>query len=182
MLKVIKPEAILDNPFKLIGKDQMLITACTKKISDDGNIIKFFTVRDFDGIIADGAIRSGKTVATVYIRPSRYTKEIIDETDTFSLSFLPERYKTALDYCGCHSGRNEDKFRATKLDVEYMNGTPWIKQARLVLFCQKLYSQELDSFKFVEEKFCNQFYRKNDFHTIYIGEITKVLAESRDLK
>lgn len=31
MLKVIKPEAILDNPFKLIGKDQMLITACTKK-------------------------------------------------------------------------------------------------------------------------------------------------------
>ncbi|WP_308510296.1 flavin reductase [uncultured Treponema sp.] len=181
MLKVIKPEAILDNPFKLIGKDQMLITACTKKVSDDGNIITGrpnTMTANWGGL----GVLWNKNVATVYIRPSRYTKEIIDETDTFSLSFLPERYKTALDYCGCHSGRNEDKFRATKLDVEYMNGTPWIKQARLVLFCQKLYSQELDSFKFVEEKVCNQFYRKNDFHTIYIGEITKVLAESRDLK
>ena len=85
MLKVIKPEAILDNPFKLIGKDQMLITACTKKISDDGNIITGrpnTMTANWGGL----GVLWNKNVATVYIRPSRYTKEIIDETDTFSLT------------------------------------------------------------------------------------------------
>ncbi|MGN0729344.1 flavin reductase family protein [Treponema sp.] len=181
MLKSLKPESIPDNTFKMIGKDWMLITACTKKISDDGSIS---TGRPNTMTASWGGLGVlwNKNVATVYIRPTRYTKEIIDSTDTFSLSVLPEKYKTALDYCGCHSGRDEDKFRATKLDVEYMNGTPWIKQARLVLFCQKLYAQEIDPFCFMEDKLCNQNYRKNDFHTMYIGEITKVLYETRDKK
>ena len=120
--------------------------------------------------------------ATVYIRPSRYTKEIIDQTDTFSLSILPEKFKTALDYCGSHSGRDEDKFQKTKLDVQYMNGTPWIGQSRLVIFCQKLYAQEFDPYCFADEKLCKQNYRKDDFHTMYIGEITKVMVETRDMK
>ncbi len=181
MLKTIRPEAIQDNTFKMIGKDWMLVTACTKKISEDGNIV---TGRPNTMTASWGGLGVlwNKNVATIYLRPTRYTKEIIDSTDTFSLSVLSEKFKTALDYCGSHSGRDEDKFKASKLDVEYMNGTPWIKQARLVLFCQKLYAQELDPYSFVDEKLCNQNYRKNDFHTMYIAEITKVLVESRDLK
>jgi len=60
-----------------------------------------------------------------------------------------------------------------------MNGTPWIKQARLVLFCRKLYAQELNPFSFTDEHICDQNYRKNDFHTMYIGEITKVIADTK---
>lgn len=177
MLKSIKPESLLENPFKMIGKDWMLITACTKKIDDDGNVS---TGRPNTMTASWGGLGVlwNKNVATIYIRPARFTKGIVDETDTFSLSVLPEKYRTALDYCGSHSGRDEDKFRAAKLDVEYMNGTPWIRQARIVLFCQKLYAQEIDPFCFADEKLCNQNYRKNDFHTMYIGEITKVLADS----
>ena len=35
MLKTIRPEAISDNPFKLIGSDWMLITACEKSVDED---------------------------------------------------------------------------------------------------------------------------------------------------
>lgn len=181
MLKTIKPELLTDNAFKMIGKDWMLITACTKKYDSEGNII---TGRPNTMTASWGGVGVlwNKNVATVYIRPSRYTKEIIDQTDTFSLSILPEKFKTALDYCGSHSGRDEDKFQKTKLEVQYMNGTPWIGQSRLVIFCQKLYAQEFDPYCFADEKLCKQNYRKDDFHTMYIGEITKVMVETRDMK
>ena len=40
----------------------------------------------------------------------------------------------------------------------------------------------MDPNSFTDEKICNQNYRKNDFHTMYIAEITKVLMETRDTK
>ncbi|MDY4903074.1 MAG: flavin reductase family protein [Treponema sp.] len=178
MMKVIRPEAISDNAFKLIGKDWMLVSACTKQLNDEGKVI---TGRPNTMTASWGGVGVlwNKPVATIYLRPQRYTKEIIDQTDTFSLSVLSEKYKNALNYCGQHSGRDGDKFKAAKLDVEYMNGTPWIKQARLVMFCKKLYVQEFDPFCFTDELLCKQNYRNNDFHTMYIGEIEKVMIDSR---
>ena len=178
MMKVIRPEAISDNAFKLIGKDWMLVSACTKQLNDEGKVI---TGRPNTMTASWGGVGVlwNKPVATIYLRPQRYTKEIIDQTDTFSLSVLSEKYKNALNYCGQHSGRDGDKFKAAKLDVEYMNGTPWIKQARLVMFCKKLYVQEFDPFCFTDELLCKQNYRNNDSHTMYIGEIEKVMIDSR---
>ena len=178
MFKEIKPEQISDNTIKLIGRDWMLVTACTKSFDDNDKII---TGRPNTMTASWGGLGVlwNKPVATIYLRPQRYTKEIIDSTDTFSLSILSEKYKTALDYCGSHSGRNEDKFRQSKLDVQYMNGTPWIKQARLVIFCRKLYAQPFDPNSFIEEKMLKQNYRNDDFHTMYIGEITKAMEDKR---
>ena len=84
MLKVIKPEAILDNPFKLIGKDQMLITACTKKVSDDGSII---TGRPNTMTANRGGLGVlwNKNVATVYIRPSIYEWNSLDKAGSACL-------------------------------------------------------------------------------------------------
>ncbi len=174
MMKSIRPEAISDNAFKLIGKDWMLITACEKSVDAEGNV-KTGRVNTMTASWGGFGIMWNKPVATIYVRPTRFTKEIIDSTDSFSLSVLPEQYKNALNYCGSHSGRDGDKFKACKLNVEYMNDTPWIKQARLVFFCRKLYAQEIDPFCFSEELLCKQNYRKDDFHTMYIAEITKVI-------
>ena len=178
MLKSIRPESLSDNPFTLIGKDWLLVTACTKSEDADGTV-HTGRVNTMTASWGGLGILWNKSVATIYLRPSRYTKEIIDQTDTYTLSVLPQKYRTALDYCGSHSGRNEDKFQATKLDVEYTNGTPWIKQARLVFFCRKLYAQEFSPYSFCDEKICNQNYKKDDFHTMYIGEIYKVMEDKR---
>lgn len=41
----------------------------------------------------------GKNVVFIFIRDSRYTKEFLDNGDLFSLSFLNEDYRDALNYC-----------------------------------------------------------------------------------
>ncbi len=176
MFKDIRPEQISDNAIKLISKDWMLVSACTKSYDDEGKII---TGRANTMTASWGGLGElwNKPVATIYLRPQRFTKELIDSTDTFSLSILSDKYRNALNYCGSHSGRDEDKFKPAKLDVQYMNGTPWIKQARLVLFCKKLYAQPFDPDCFIEEKMLKQNYKNDDFHTMYIGEIIKVIED-----
>ena len=178
MLKTIRPEALTDNPFKLIGKDWMLISTCTTRQTEDGEIITG-TPNTMTASWGGLGILWNKPVATIYIRPQRYTKELIDQSEYFSLSVLSEKYRNALNYCGQHSGRDGDKFKAAKLDVEYTNSIPWVKQARLVLFCRKLYAQELDPYSFTDSHICDQNYRKNDFHTMYIAEIIRVTVDDK---
>ncbi|MBQ2207865.1 MAG: hypothetical protein II413_11765 [Treponema sp.] len=38
MFKTIRPEDIADNSFRMIGKDWMLVTACTTTEDEDGTI------------------------------------------------------------------------------------------------------------------------------------------------
>ena len=178
MMKTVQPEKITDNAFQMIGKDWMLITACTKQVDEDGNITTG-RVNTMTASWGGVGVMWNKNVATIYLRPTRYTKEIIDNTDTFSISVLPDKYKTALNYCGSHSGRDEDKISKCKLTTEYMNGTPWIGEARLVLICRKLYAQELDPYSFTDPTVCDKNYKKNDFHTMYIAEILKVMVEEK---
>ena len=128
-MKTIRPEEIKDNVFSLISKDWMLITA-----EKEGKVNMMTASWGGLGFIWN------KPVATIYIRPTRYTKEFIDSEETFSLNILPKQKKSALDYCGSHSGRTEDKVAATKLTVEHMNGTPWFAESRMVLFCKKLFA------------------------------------------
>lgn len=178
MMKKIQPESISDNAFSMIGKDWLLVSACTKEIVPDGEI-KTGRVNTMTASWGGMGVLWNKDVATIYLRPSRYTKEIIDQTDTFSISVLSDKYRNALNYCGTHSGRDGDKLRPAKLEVNYLNGTPWIKQARLVLICKKLYVQEFDPNCFCEELLCKQNYKKDDFHTMYIGEIIRVMEDRR---
>ncbi|MCH5294336.1 MAG: flavin reductase family protein [Treponema sp.] len=178
MLKSVRPEAIQENVFKLIGRDWLLVTAGSSVTDGEGNGRVNTMTASWGGM----GILWNKPVATVYLRPSRYTKELVDSSETFSLSVLPEKYRSALDYCGKHSGRDGDKISAARLSVEYMNETPWIAEARLVFVCRKLYAQELNPFSFTDELVCRQNYRKDDFHTMYIGEILKVMVDAKDLK
>ncbi len=52
------------------------------------------------------AVLWGKPVATVYIRPQRYTLEFVEREDTFTLCFFGEEYRKALALCGSKSGRD----------------------------------------------------------------------------
>ena len=178
MFKEIRPEAFQENAVKLIGKDWLLVSACTAEREPDGGVS---TGRVNTMTASWGALGVlwNKPVATIYLRPSRYTKEIIDQSEFFSLSVLPEKYRTALDYCGSHSGRDGDKIKAAKLDVQFSGEVPWIKQARLVLLCRKLYAQPFDPLCFTDEKPLRQNYKNDDFHTMYIGEIYKALEDRR---
>ncbi len=117
----------------------------------------------------------GKDSATVYVRQSRYTKHLLDRESHFSLSFFGEKYRNALTFCGSHSGRDTDKIEATGLTPVCDEAAPYFKEARLVIICKKSAAKLLDAESFIDPSIKPDFYADNDLHTIYFGEIEKVL-------
>lgn len=117
----------------------------------------------------------GKQVTFVVIRPQRYTKEFVDSADTFSLSFLPDSYREALGYLGRVSGRDEDKIEKCGLTPVCDGETPYFQEAETVLICRKLYCQDYEKAGFLQKEICEKWYENEDFHTMYIAEIEKVL-------
>ena len=74
-MKQIKTEELTINPFQMIGKDWLLITA--KK----GDKVNTMTA-SWGGV----GVMWGKPVAYLVIRDSRYTKEFVDAGDRLSVS------------------------------------------------------------------------------------------------
>lgn len=166
-MKQIEINEFSENPFKLIGSDWMLITA---KKGDKTNMM----TASWGGV----GILWNKPVATIYVRPQRYTKEFIDNEEYFSLCVLPEEYRQILNYCGTKSGRDEDKIAETKLTIDESEKAPIFKESRLVLICKKLYAQDLTEQSFIDKSLVEKNYQAKDFHTMYIAEIEKILKNN----
>lgn len=169
IMKEIKIEDFKENPFTMIGKDWMLITA-----EKDGKANTMTASWGGLGVIW------GKNVASVYIRYSRYTKEFVDGADSFSICVLPKKYAKELSYCGTVSGRDEDKIKKCAFTLNHENNVPYFEEAKVTLICKKLFKQELTSEAFeLKEKdsILNSFYSDKDWHVMYIAEIEKIFVE-----
>jgi flavin reductase (DIM6/NTAB) family NADH-FMN oxidoreductase RutF len=164
------PADLLDiNPFTKIGDEWMAVTA--------GNREKVNTMTASWGTLG---VLWGKRVVSIFIRESRYTKEFIDKNDGFSLTFFdPKNHedKLALKYFGAVSGRNEDKLAGVRMHVDYAkDGTPYIDEGQLVLICRKLSATRIDPDQFVDASIDGTWYKDQDYHTMYVGEIVEILA------
>lgn len=157
--ETIETKDLILNPFEKIGKEWLLITAGTEK--------KYNTMTASWGGVG---VLWNKNVATIYIRPQRYTKEFVDAADTFSLTFFDEAYRKALAFCGKYSGRDVDKVKETGLTPDFSYAAPTFQEGSLVLICKKLYAQELSPACFLDSSI-EQNYPGKDYHTMYIGEI-----------
>ena len=153
-MKEIKPEELQKNPFQMIGKEWLLVTA-----EKEGKTNTM--TASWGGV----GIMWGKPVAYVFIRPQRYTKEFIDSGDHFSLSVLGEDYRKTL------------KIAKSGLHVAHENGTPYFEEANTVLVCRKLYAQPYDPACFIDKSCDEKWYPNKDYHTMYIAEIEKVLVD-----
>lgn len=121
-----------------------------------------------------------RPVAFIFVRPQRHTYGLIEAASTFTLTFYDATYKSALSYCGTHSGRDVNKAAQTGLTpVVGKTGAVYFEEAQLVLECQKLYAQDLKETNFVEPEIVSQHYPARDFHRMYVGEIKRVLVRQR---
>jgi len=119
-----------------------------------------------------------KPVVMVYVRPQRYTKEFVDNSDYFTLSVYPKEYKKALGILGSKSGRDGDKVEQSGLTPYFVDNTVAFAQAHTIFVCRKLYGgQSLDAGKFADQSLEAEFYPNKDFHHLYYGEVTKVLVQ-----
>lgn len=166
--KEVIPELVKRNPFQTIGKEWMLVTA--------GNQDKVNTMTASWGGLG---VMYGKAVAFVVIRPQRYTKEFIDQEETFSLSFLDKGYKDVMNYLGSVSGRTEDKIEKSGLTLDYSEGTPYFTESNLVFLCKKLVKQPLEENSLLYENLDTTYYPSKDYHVMYIAEIVKTLQATR---
>ena len=153
------------DPFKLIGKGWMLITA--------GNESGFNTMTASWGGFG---VMWHKNVATVVIRPQRHTLGFIEGNDIFTLSFFTEDYRDALKFCGANSGRNVDKIKKTGLIPIFIDSTIAFEQAEITLICKKLYKQKLEPECFIDKSLLSN-YSENDYHIAFTAEIIKALKK-----
>jgi len=159
-LKKVNPEEITDNVFKLVGKDWMLITAGTKA--------KFNTMTASWGGLG---ILWGKKICFCTIRPQRYTYEFVESSDTFTLSFFDDKYRSALNICGIQSGRDTNKIADAGITpIELSAKAVSFDEARLVIECKKLYYQDINPDNFLDPDI-DKNYPNKDYHRMYIGEI-----------
>ena len=73
----IDPKELNQNVFSMIGEQWMLVTAGTAERCNT-------MTASWGGL----GVLWGKPVATVYIRPQRYTLEFVEREDCFTLSFF----------------------------------------------------------------------------------------------
>ncbi len=156
----IKPEDLNENPFRLIGSDWMLITA--------GKMSSFNTMTASWGGFG---VLWHKNVCYIFIRPTRFTYEFAEKGDAFTLSFFDESYRDALKICGSRSGRDTDKVSEAGLSpVETPGGSVSFNEARLIVECRKIYSQDIKP-EFFLDPGIDKNYPNKDYHRMYVGEI-----------
>jgi len=164
--KSIDPKSVYFNPFSVLDDTWMLITA---QAGDEVNTM----TASWGGF----GVLWNKNVAYIFVRPQRYTRELIDQADYFSLNILNhEKYKKDLEYLGSASGRNEDKIEKAKLTLAYRNDVPYFVEAEYVLTCRKLSRQQIAKDSFIATEIADQNYPSDDFSIVYVGEIEEFLV------
>jgi flavin reductase (DIM6/NTAB) family NADH-FMN oxidoreductase RutF len=164
--RAITPEKFDYSPFHMIGEEWMLITA---EREDKVNTM----TASWGGL---GVIWN-KNVVYIFVRDSRYTKEFIDHSDTFSLTFFPHKENAKmLGYMGSVSGRDENKVEKMGLTMKHYDGVPYFEEASVAMICKKL-SRIPISPELMPEEIKKAYYAHEDYHDMYIGEIVQILQK-----
>lgn len=103
-------------------------------------------------------------MVAISVGNSRYSHELISESGEFVLAFPSEGMEDAVLFCGTHSGREVDKFKATGLTPiksKYVK-PPLIGEATVNMECRVVGSI------------------KTGDHTIFVGEILAAYVSEDD--
>lgn len=112
---------------------------------------------------------------TVYVHPSRYTYEYLQEKDYFSVCFLPEQYHEDAIILGTNSGRDGNKIAMTGLTpVEIEHGVGF-EQSELTFVCRKIYAQQFE-INSVPANVREGIYSKMEPHYMFIGAVENVFG------
>lgn len=169
MFKEVSVNKINENPFHLIGKQWMLVTA--------GNKENFNTMTAAWG--AFGFLWN-LPVTHIYVRPQRYTYDFMEKNDYYTLCFFDKSHKNILTYCGSHTGKEYDKVKETGLvPLETSLDNVYFDQARLVIECKKIYYDDINPKHFVD-RLIQRNYPNKDYHRMYAGKVIKCLINEEN--
>lgn len=161
----IEPSVVEDNFVKLLHENMGLLT-----VGEEGNTNSM--------TIGWGSFGTlwGMPVFNVYVSEDRYTHSLMEEYDTYTVSFLGKEHRDDVIYLGTHSGRDGDKISQTSLTLKYTeNDTPYFEEAFMVIECRKQYGAPFDISRLGEVP--SGFYERSGItvHSAYVGQILRVL-------
>ena len=163
-MKEINVNSLEFNPFKKIGNEWFLISS--------GNSDKWNTMTASWGFMG---VMWNKNCVQAVVRPNRYTYEFLGSNELFTVSFFDEKYRSALSFCGSHSGRSCNKAEETGLTPLFTDGTVTFEEASLVLVCKKIFTMPMDA-SAIEKSLNEKFNSDAPVHTEFIGEIIKAYS------
>ncbi len=136
-------------------------------ITKNKNEINFMT-----GSCATAGNIWSKPVFVIHIRPQRYSTKLLRETNEFTINFIKDAEDKLL-YTGSATGCKENKVVNSGFSLDAMGTVPYVKEADLVIECKVIYRQPMNKFSFVDKQIARDWYPKDDFSVMYIGEIVK---------
>jgi flavin reductase (DIM6/NTAB) family NADH-FMN oxidoreductase RutF len=126
LFKQISPEEICDNVFMLVGKIFTVITA--------GKVDHYNSMTGSGGGLG---MLFMKPATWCILRSDRYTLEMIQKEQTYTMSYFPHEYKEQILFLGSKSGRDSEKMKEVELtSVQTPSGDMSFKEARLIIECK----------------------------------------------
>ncbi|KAA6323778.1 Flavoredoxin [termite gut metagenome] len=178
LFKQISPEEICDNfnIFTLVGKDFYVITAGKEE--------------HYNSMTGSGGgmgLLFKKPTTWCTLRADRYTLELIQKEQTYTLSYFPNEYKEQILFLGSKSGRDSEKMKEVALtSVQTPSEDMSFKEAGLIIECRltQITTPNPNDFYTQEAKdYINKAYKDaNDYRKYVFGEITHVWVTSYKLR
>ncbi|MCL1910801.1 MAG: flavin reductase [Leptospirales bacterium] len=169
LFKEISPEEINDNVFTLTGKVLPVVTVGKQD--------------NYNSMTASGGGMGllFKKPTTMLLFPSnRYTLELIEKEQKYTLSYFPDEYKKQVMFLGSKSGRDSDKMKEVELTgLQTPSGNISFKEARLIIECKltqitvPIFPDDFHSQEAID--YMSEPYKDPGEHRKYVfGEITHV--------
>ena len=158
------PNTLSFNPFEKIGSEWALFGAVSE--GKKGAMTVSW---------GEVGVLWNKPIFTVFVRPTRFTHTLSEQSDIATLSFFGREFRDTLSYFGRVSGFNEDKFARSGVSHSVNNGALFFEDATLTLVGRKLYHDVIDPRNFCDQSLDLNY--NNDYHTVYIYEITDVIEK-----
>jgi flavin reductase (DIM6/NTAB) family NADH-FMN oxidoreductase RutF len=168
LFKEIAPEELIDNVFKLVGKDFFIVTAGKAD--------------NYNSMVGSGGgfgVLFRKPTAWCILLGTRYTLELMQKAQTYTLSYFPSEYKEKMMYFGKQTGRDTDKMKHSPLTgVQTLSGNMTFKEARLVFECkltQVAIANTEDYLSKIDREYIEKAIAEDGERRRYVfGEITKI--------
>jgi len=168
LFEQISPEDISDNVFTMVGKDLTVITAGKQD--------------RYNSMIGSGGglgLLFMKPTTWCILRADRYTLELIQKEQTYTMSYFLNEYKKQIRFLGSESGRDSEKMEDVELTgVQTPCGNMSFKEARLIIECKltAITTAKPDDFYTQEAKDAiNEAYKEANVYRKYVfGEIARV--------
>jgi flavin reductase (DIM6/NTAB) family NADH-FMN oxidoreductase RutF len=126
LFKQISPEGIRDDVFTLAEKVFPVITA--------GKVENYNSMTGSGG--GFGVLFKNPATWCI-LRADRYTLELIQKEQTYTMSYFPDEYKKQVLFFGSKSGRDSEKMKEVELtSVQTPSGNMSFKEAGLIIECK----------------------------------------------